>query len=57
MSFQILDNLPLRAYRHTSKTSSLKGQVGDNASIRVVQLALLVGGGQPGAPKHLSAER
>lgn len=57
LSFCILDNAPLRAYRHAPNTIPRKGWAGASASSRAVQLGLLARCGQPGAPTALSAPR
>ncbi|KAJ5247769.1 hypothetical protein N7468_002752 [Penicillium chermesinum] len=57
LSFCILDNAPLRTYRHAPNTIPRKGWAGASASSRAVQLALLALNGQPGAPTALSAPR
>lgn len=57
LSFCILDNAPLRTYRHAPNTIPRKGWAGASASSRAVQLGLLALSGQPGAPTALSAPR
>ncbi|KAI9716188.1 MAG: hypothetical protein M1828_000414 [Chrysothrix sp. TS-e1954] len=49
-----MDGHPLRTYRHYPNAGPRKGWAGGDASARGVQLALLVGRGQEGAPTVLS---
>lgn len=57
LSFCILDNAPLRAYRHAPNTIPRKGWAAASAVSRAVQLALIAKVGQPGALTVLSAPR
>lgn len=57
LSFCILDNAPLRAYRHAPNTIPRKGWAAASAVGRAVQLAFLARTGQPGAPTVLSTPR
>lgn len=57
LSFCILDNAPLRAYRHAPNTIPRKGWAAASAVSRAVQLAFLARSGQPGAPTVLSTPR
>ena len=57
LSHCVLDNAPLRAYRHAPNTIPRKGWAGGDAVSRAVQLALIARNDQRGAPTALSAER
>ncbi|KAJ5899973.1 MmgE/PrpD family-domain-containing protein [Penicillium taxi] len=57
LSFCILDNAPLRAYRHAPNAIPRKGWAAASATSRAVQLVLLAATDQPGAPKVLSTPR